>query len=168
MPLTCYLSLGSNLGDREGYLRQALERLAAHPALHLLRLSSVYETAPVGVTDQPDFLNLVVELEARLSARELLAVCHEIENGLGRTRERHWGPRTIDLDLLLCDDLTLDEPDLQLPHPRLLERQFVLVPLAEIAPDLRLPEGRLASAAADSTAAGLVCRGPLPPAPTVT
>ena len=159
--VTCYLSLGSNLGDREAYLRAALQRLVALPEVTVLGVSSLYDTAPVGETGQPRFLNLVAGLRVKLSARGLLRSCQRIENELGRTRERHWGPRTVDLDVLLYDDLVSDEPDLRLPHPRMLERQFVLAPLAEIAPELRLTNGRTAAEAADFNDPGIRCLGPL-------
>jgi 2-amino-4-hydroxy-6-hydroxymethyldihydropteridine diphosphokinase len=136
-----YIGLGSNLGDREKNLRAALERLAE---LGRVRTSSLRETDPVGVTDQPRFLNAVAELETDLSPQELLARLLEIEHELGRdrARERRWGPRTIDLDLLLYGDEALDEPGLTVPHPRLAERRFALEPLHELAPELTLPDGR--------------------------
>ena len=146
--VTCYVSLGSNLGDREGYLRAALQGLAELPEVEITALSSLYDTAPVGETDQPRFLNLVAQLRVSLPPLELLHACQALENDLGRTRERHWGPRTLDLDVLLYGDVISDDPELTLPHPRLAERQFVLAPLAEIAPDLRLPDGRTAAEAA--------------------
>jgi 2-amino-4-hydroxy-6-hydroxymethyldihydropteridine diphosphokinase len=156
-----YLSLGSNLGDREGYLRSAAASLHALPRTSAVRLSSVYETAPVGLTDQPAFLNMVVELRTRLTARELLRACQKIESELGRTRDLRWGPRTIDLDILLYGDLTCAEDDLQVPHPRMLEREFVLVPLAEIAPNLILPDGHSAATSISPVHPGVIRRGPL-------
>ena len=140
MPTT-YVGLGSNLGDREGNLRGAVELLRE---LGPVRVSRIRETDPVGVTDQPRFLNAVVQLETELSARELLDRLLEIERRLGRNRsaETRWGPRIIDLDLLLYGDETIDEPGLTVPHPRLAERGFVLEPLHELAPDLLLPDGR--------------------------
>jgi 2-amino-4-hydroxy-6-hydroxymethyldihydropteridine diphosphokinase len=136
-----YIGLGANLGDREGNLREALERLAE---LGPLRVSSFRETDPVGVTDQPRFVNAVAELETDLSARDLLARLLEVERELGRDRsgEERWGPRTIDLDLLLYGDEVIDEPGLTVPHPRLAERRFVLEPLHELDPGLVLPDGR--------------------------
>jgi 2-amino-4-hydroxy-6-hydroxymethyldihydropteridine diphosphokinase len=136
-----YIGLGSNLGDRDGTLRAALERLGE---LGPLRVSSFRETEPVGVTDQPLFLNAAAELETDLGARELLERLFEIERELGRERsaETRWGPRTIDLDLLLYGEETIDEPGLTVPHPRLAERRFALEPLDELAPDLALPDGR--------------------------
>jgi 2-amino-4-hydroxy-6-hydroxymethyldihydropteridine diphosphokinase len=135
---TAYIGLGSNLGDRGENLRRALERLGA------ARVSTIQETDPVGVTEQPRFLNAVAELETGLPPRALLDRLLEIERDLGRDREseERWGPRTIDLDLLLYDDEVIDEPGLTVPHLRLAERRFVLEPLHELAPDLVLPDGR--------------------------
>lgn len=144
-PRDAYLSLGANLGDRVHTLARAVELLDATAGLTLRAVSSVYETAPVGVTDQPAFLNLVARFECRLSARELLAIAQKIERALGRVRGPRWGPRTIDIDLLLLGDDRVDEPALTIPHSELTRRQFVLVPLAEIAPDLVLPGGRTAA-----------------------
>jgi 2-amino-4-hydroxy-6-hydroxymethyldihydropteridine diphosphokinase len=136
-----YIGLGSNLGEREANLRAALERLSE---LGPLRVSSVRETDPVGVADQPKFLNAGAELETDLSPQELLARLLEIERELGRERssETRWGPRTLDLDLLLYGQETIDAPGLTVPHPRLAERRFALEPLHELAPDLVLPDGR--------------------------
>ena len=136
-----YLGLGTNLGDRKDNLQQALKELAALPTLEIRRVSSIYETAPVGVTDQPDFLNMVVSVQTTLSPRDLLNSLLEIENKMGRTRTVRWGPRVIDLDLLLYGTAHVEMPGLTVPHPRLQERSFVLVPLAEIAPELVLPGG---------------------------
>jgi 2-amino-4-hydroxy-6-hydroxymethyldihydropteridine diphosphokinase len=135
---TAYIGLGSNLGDREENLRRALERLRP------LSVSAIRETDPVGITEQPRFLNAVAKLETDLRPRELLDRLLEIERDLGRDRseEERWGPRTIDVDLLLYGDETIDEPGLTVPHPRLAERRFVLEPLYELAPDLVLPDGR--------------------------
>jgi 2-amino-4-hydroxy-6-hydroxymethyldihydropteridine diphosphokinase len=136
-----YIGLGSNLGDREENLRAALERLAE---LGALRVSSVRETDPVGFTDQPRFVNAVAQLETDLGAGALLGRLLEIERELGRdrSREERWGPRMIDLDLLLYGGEVIDEPGLTVPHPRLAERRFVLEPLHELTPDLALPDGR--------------------------
>jgi 2-amino-4-hydroxy-6-hydroxymethyldihydropteridine diphosphokinase len=131
---TAYVGLGANLGDRERALRQAAELLGAR------RLSTVRETEPWGVTDQPRFLNAVAELETDLPPRELLQRLLDVERSLGRTRGgERWGPRTIDLDLLLYGGETIDEPGLTVPHPRMHERLFVLEPLAELAPGLDVP-----------------------------
>jgi 2-amino-4-hydroxy-6-hydroxymethyldihydropteridine diphosphokinase len=136
-----YIGLGANLGDREENIRAAIERLAE---LGALLVSSFRETDPVGVTEQPRFVNVVAELETELGASALLGQLLEIERELGRdrSREQRWGPRTIDLDLLLYGDEVIDEPGLTVPHPRLAERRFVLEPLHELAPDLALPDGR--------------------------
>ncbi|MDI6908039.1 MAG: 2-amino-4-hydroxy-6-hydroxymethyldihydropteridine diphosphokinase [Thermoanaerobacterales bacterium] len=130
-----YIGLGTNLGDRRANLDRALALLDAAPGVRVSRVASIYETAPVGYTAQPDFLNTVAEVETALAPADLLAVMQRIEDELGRVRTVRWGPRTIDLDLLLYDDLTLDNPALTVPHPRMAERAFVLVPLAELIPD---------------------------------
>ncbi len=129
-----YVGLGANLGDREASIRRAAELIGAR------RLSTIIETEPWGITDQPDFLNAVAEVETDAGARVLLDRLLEVERELGRVRDgKRWGPRTIDLDLLLYGSEKSDLPALQLPHPRLHERLFVLVPLAELAPDLVVP-----------------------------
>lgn len=133
---TAYLALGSNLADRSRLLADALAALARHPKIRLTGVSPVYETKAVGVTDQPDFLNCVTRLETDLSAHALLDLCLDVERQLGRVRRERWGPRTVDLDVLLHGDATLDDDRLTLPHPRMKERAFVLVPLADLAPDL--------------------------------
>ena len=132
--MRAYIGLGSNLGDRERTLRAAVEALAASEDVEVVAVSSFRETEPVGpVTNQPRFLNGVVELETALPARALLDLLLRIEAGLGRTREGlPGGPRTLDLDLLLYGDERIDEPGLQVPHPRLHEREFVLQPLEEL------------------------------------
>lgn len=136
-----YLGLGSNLGDRETNLQAACEALDWGP-VRLLRCSKRYETEPVGGPDgQPWFLNQVCEVETRMSPEELLERCLAIETALGRRREQEqrWGPRVIDVDLLLFGDLTRDSPTLTLPHPRLAVRAFVLIPLAELDPEISVP-----------------------------
>jgi 2-amino-4-hydroxy-6-hydroxymethyldihydropteridine diphosphokinase len=135
---TAYLSLGSNLGDRAAHLREALERLEA-AEIHILRQSSIYETEPQDLRQQPWFLNLVVEAETRLFPMQLLARIQDIERDLGRRRLTPKGPRTIDIDILLYGSFVINTKQLQVPHPRLDERRFVLEPLAEISPDLRHP-----------------------------
>lgn len=139
--MTAYVGLGANLGDREAALRTALRSLEDLPAVRVRRVSSLYQTAPVGVTEQPEFLNAVAEVETMLSAPALLHALLDIENRLGRMRTVRWGPRVIDLDLLLYGDAQIALPELTVPHPRLRERAFVLVPLAEIAPRLVMPGG---------------------------
>ncbi|MDN4527473.1 2-amino-4-hydroxy-6-hydroxymethyldihydropteridine diphosphokinase [Fictibacillus fluitans] len=134
-----YLSLGSNLGNREEYIRQAVQELEAHPDMEVRMVSSLYETDPVGYTDQPPFLNAAVRVQTSLSAEELLSITQKIENKLERIREIRWGPRTIDLDILLYNSERIHSDTLHIPHPRMLERAFVLIPLLEIAPDLTFP-----------------------------
>ena len=129
-----YVGLGSNLGDRECLIREAAELIGA------VRLSTLIETEPWGYGDQPLFLNAVAELETLLTARQLLDHLLDVERRLGRERiGPRWGPRTIDLDLLLYGDKTIDEPGLVVPHPRLTGRDFVLRPLAELVPTLKIP-----------------------------
>jgi len=127
-----FVSLGSNLGDREGYLARAREALESQPGVAVLAASRVYETAPQDLTDQPAFLNQVLCLETTLEPLELLHACEAIELAEDRTREVQFGPRTLDLDILLFQAVETDDPELTLPHPRLLQRAFVLVPLAEV------------------------------------
>jgi 2-amino-4-hydroxy-6-hydroxymethyldihydropteridine diphosphokinase len=135
---TVYLSLGSNMGDREASLRAAIERLSA-PDLRVLRASPVYETEPVGYTAQCWFLNLVVEAETTLLPMQLLSRIGRIERALGRVRTMPKGPRTIDIDILLYGDAVVRRATLEIPHPRMAGRRFVLAPLADLAPDLRHP-----------------------------
>ncbi len=142
MGVTAYLGIGSNLGDRLGNLQRAVDLLAAEPGVRVVRSSRVYETDPVGGPPQPDFLNAVLETDVDLSPSELLDAGRRVEDALGRVREERWGPRTIDVDVLTYGDETVDELDLVIPHPRMHERGFVLVPLAEICADPPLPGGR--------------------------
>ncbi|HMC59389.1 MAG TPA: 2-amino-4-hydroxy-6-hydroxymethyldihydropteridine diphosphokinase [Candidatus Solibacter sp.] len=135
---TVYLSLGSNIGDREANLRAAIERLAA-PRLRVLRVSPIYETEPVDYTDQRWFLNLAVEAETALFPMQLLARTGKIERALGRVRTVLNGPRTIDIDILLYGNAVVHCATLEIPHPRMAQRRFVLAPLADLAPDLRHP-----------------------------
>jgi 2-amino-4-hydroxy-6-hydroxymethyldihydropteridine diphosphokinase len=132
-----YLGLGSNLGDRRGYLDAAAAALP--PAASVLRRSPIYETAPWGYLDQPAFLNQVFEAETSLEPLELLSKLKEIESKLGRQARFRNGPREIDIDILLYDDLVLNEGSLQIPHPRLHERAFMLAPLADLEPGLKIP-----------------------------
>lgn len=134
---TAYIGLGSNLGDRMATLRTAVLRLESLG--RIAGISSLYETEPVGYLEQPPFLNAVVALDTELAPGELLSALLRIERDLGRKRSFPNAPRTLDLDLLLVDDLVLDIPELTLPHPRLHERAFVLVPLAELAPEMVHP-----------------------------
>jgi 2-amino-4-hydroxy-6-hydroxymethyldihydropteridine diphosphokinase len=135
-----YVGLGANLGDREGTLRAAVDALAAEPGIEVVVVSTLRETEPVGVGDQPRFLNGAAELETSLTARELLDRLLAIEQRFGRVRvPGEHGPRTLDLDLLLFGDESIDDLGLTVPHPRLHERRFALEPLAELAPDLVVP-----------------------------
>jgi 2-amino-4-hydroxy-6-hydroxymethyldihydropteridine diphosphokinase len=135
---TVYLSLGSNVGDRAAWLRAALEAMPG-AGVRVLRVSPVYETEPVDYTDQPRFLNLAVEAETELCPEELLSRTAAIEQQLGRLRDVPKGPRTLDIDILLYGDSVLSSERLQIPHPRMHERAFVLQPLADLAPDLLHP-----------------------------
>jgi 2-amino-4-hydroxy-6-hydroxymethyldihydropteridine diphosphokinase len=135
-----YIGLGSNLGDREQTIRKALELLESDPEMDVVAVSSLRETDPVGFTDQPKFLNGAAALRTELSPRALLERLLQIERELGRERSGpRYGPRTIDLDLLLYGSEEVDEPGLEIPHPRLAEREFVLEPLAELDSDLEVP-----------------------------
>ena len=138
-----YLSLGTNIGDREGHLKEALQLLEGRPDIRLAAVSSIYETDPVGFTDQPPFFNIVVKAMTSASPEELLTVCMKIENELGRKRDIRWGPRTIDLDILLYNHDNIKSDSLIIPHPRMHERAFVLIPLAEIDASIELPDERL-------------------------
>jgi len=139
---TIYLSLGSNIGRREAHLESAIERLAAND-LRVLRVSPAYETEPVDVVSQPNFLNLVVEAETSLFPMQLLARVGRIERALGRVRTVPKGPRTIDIDILLYGQSLVRTERLEIPHPRMAERRFVLAPLADLNPNLRHPVTRI-------------------------
>ena len=134
-----YLGLGTNLGDRWANLHEALRLLEVCPGLSLARCSQVYETEPWGVTGQPRFLNCVAEVEASLEPEPLLARCKEIEEHIGRVPGPRWGPRLIDVDILIYGTQVVELPDLEIPHPRLHLRAFALVPLAELAPSVVHP-----------------------------
>ncbi|MCB1013696.1 MAG: 2-amino-4-hydroxy-6-hydroxymethyldihydropteridine diphosphokinase [Acidimicrobiales bacterium] len=137
--MRAFLGMGSNLGDRWAYLRDAVDSLA-----DVVAVSSVYETDPVGGPgDQGPYLNLVVELDTALTARQLLGVGQRLQAAAQRVQGERWGPRTLDVDVLWVDGVTVDEPDLQVPHPRMFERRFVLAPLHELAPEL-VPDDVLA------------------------
>jgi len=139
--LAAAIALGSNLGDRRAHLEGAVRALALTPGVDVVRVSTFIETDPVGPGDQGAYLNGAMLIETTLGARDLLARLHTIERAYGRDRSQtqRWGPRTLDLDLILFADQIIDEPGLKVPHPRLAERPFVLEPLAEIAPDLHVP-----------------------------
>jgi 2-amino-4-hydroxy-6-hydroxymethyldihydropteridine diphosphokinase len=136
-----FLSLGSNLGDRQAALQTAVDKLS-RPDFHITKISSIYETAPVDFLAQPDFLNIVVEADTELFPMKLLQRIQRVEREMGRKRLISKGPRTLDIDILFHGPFVVDTPELQIPHPRLRERRFVLEPLVEIAPDLRHPVTR--------------------------
>ena len=133
-PVVAYLGLGANQGDPRRQLQEAMTRLAATEEVEVLKSSSFYQTPPLGPPDQPWYVNAVVQVRTRLAPEELLRVLHRVEEDLGRVRQERWGPRLIDIDLLLYNGIILSGPDLCLPHPEMHKRSFVLVPLAEIAP----------------------------------
>lgn len=131
MARRAFLGLGSNMGERRRYLRDAVDAIPDR-----VRVSSVYETEPVGGPEQEPYFNVVVEMATELDARELLELCRTLETAADRVRKERWGPRTLDVDVLWVDGVTVDEPDLIVPHPRMFDRAFVMVPLAELAPDI--------------------------------
>ncbi|HHY75122.1 MAG TPA: 2-amino-4-hydroxy-6-hydroxymethyldihydropteridine diphosphokinase [Bacillus bacterium] len=131
-----YISLGTNQGNRRRFLEVAINMLDGHQNIFISDFSSIYETEPIGYTEQPKFLNMVVKLKTSLTAFDLLAVTQNIENELGRTREIRWGPRTIDLDILLFNNENINSEQLIVPHPRMFERAFVMIPLLEINKEL--------------------------------
>lgn len=133
--MRCFLSLGSNLGDRRSTLREAVGSLGG-----VVAISPVYETDPIGGPGgQGSFLNLIVEIDSDLTARQLLGVCHRLESAANRVRTEKWGPRTLDVDIIWMEAGTVDEPDLQVPHARMFDRRFVMAPMADLAPEL-VPE----------------------------
>ncbi len=139
---TCraFLGFGGNLDEPLNNFRQARQELAEHPEIEVVSVSPLYQTPPIGGPEgQPDYLNGVIEILTGLSPLDLLQLCQRIEAAAGRTRDIHWGPRTLDIDLLLVDQLVIDDPFLTLPHPRLQHRHFVLLPLNDLAPELLHP-----------------------------
>lgn len=140
-----FVGLGSNVGDRLENLRFASREIAKHPDIEVIKSSGVYESAPVGYTAQPFFFNAVLELETTLDPWELLDFTQELESLAGRKKTFHWGPRSLDIDILLFGDLVLEDSRLVIPHPEIARRRFVLEPLVEIWRDARFPDGRLAS-----------------------
>jgi len=154
-PVLAALALGGNVGDVAAAFATALACLAADPACAVTACSSVYRTPPWGKTDQPPFLNMAALLLTVLPARELLDLCLAIERRLGRERHELWGPRTLDVDVLTYGDATIDEAGLTLPHPRIAERAFVLLPLSEIAPGLRIGGASAAEMLARVDASGI-------------
>ena len=152
-----YLAFGGNVGDSRAILDRAVMRLCDGKDVTLVARSSDYRTPPWGVKDQPPFINLCIAAQTALKPRELLARAHEVERALGRDRahETRWGPRTVDVDIIAYDDLTLNTDELTLPHPQLFERAFVLMPLAEIAGDRVIAGRRIGEAAKAADAAGI-------------
>ncbi len=140
--VTAYIGVGSNVGDRADFCRRALRALAERDGVELEAVSSLYETSPVGGPPQRSYVNAVARIRTTLQPTALLAACKAIERSLGREPEGlRWGPRVADLDILIYDDAKVSEPGLEIPHPRLTERRFVLVPLLEIDPDAADPQG---------------------------
>lgn len=137
--MVCYLGLGSNLGDRKNYINRAISRLSSHAEISLLKCSTIIETEPYGKVDQPDFLNCVMKIKTHLTPQKILKLCLKIEKSLGRMRFETWGPRTIDIDLLLYGKEIIDEPELQVPHPEIPKRKFVLKSLVELSPEFVHP-----------------------------
>lgn len=154
-----FLSLGSNLGDRHAHLRAAVAGLPG-----VVAVSPVYETDPVGGPPQGPYLNAVVELDSDRSPRQLLALAHELEAAAGRSRAERFGPRTLDVDILLVGDLTVADPDLVVPHPRMWQRRFVVVPLADLAPEV-VPAGALEASEGTVRRLDLILPGTLAPPP---
>ncbi|AOT72600.1 2-amino-4-hydroxy-6-hydroxymethyldihydropteridine diphosphokinase [Geosporobacter ferrireducens] len=133
-----YLGLGSNIGNRKENIEKALKILEAYKDIQITDVSSYYETDPVGYLEQDCFINIVVGIETSLQPKQLLSCCNEIENELKRKREIRWGPRTLDVDILLYENYLSQEEELTIPHPRMCERSFVMIPLYEIAKDIRI------------------------------
>jgi 2-amino-4-hydroxy-6-hydroxymethyldihydropteridine diphosphokinase len=150
-----FLGLGGNLGEPVKAMGAALRAIDADAASRVAAVSSVYRTPPWGKTDQPDFLNCAAEIVTRRTPRGLLELCLATEQGLKRVRGERWGPRTVDLDVLVYGEVAIAEPGLAIPHPRMLERAFVMVPLAEIAPDLELGGSTAAACAATLDRSGI-------------
>lgn len=151
-----YLGLGGNIGDPVASMAAALQALDAHSAVRVAAVSSLYRTPPWGVTDQPDFINAVAAVETNLTARELLDLCLSSELALKRVRKERWGPRSIDIDILLFGDDEIDEDGLHVPHPRMTQRAFVLAPLAEVAPVLAVNGELVSDLLARTDQAGIV------------
>ena len=134
-----YIAVGSNIGERFDYISSAVMLVHRHEKVEVVNTSSIYETDPIGYTDQEPFLNLVIKVKTELKAQELLETIHDIEGMLGRKREIRWGPRTLDLDILLYNQDNIESETLTIPHPRMQERAFVMIPLLEISKDINLP-----------------------------
>jgi len=145
--INCYLGLGANIGDRELNLRGAVELLSDHPKIRVIKVSSIFQTSPMNYPDQPFFLNIALEVRTSLTPEELLRTCKQVERDVGREENFRFGPRKIDIDILLYDEMKIDEEGLKIPHPRMLLRKFVLIPLLEINEEIRLPDGSSPKAA---------------------
>jgi len=155
--VTAFVALGGNIGDSPAQIRSALRALAGLPDTRLVRQSSLYRNPPVGYLDQPEFVNSVAQIETRIAPRALLGHLLEIERAHGRVRDHPNAPRTLDLDILLYGGQVVHEPGLTIPHPRMPERAFVLVPLAEIAPDFEVPgRGRVADLLRNVETSGMI------------
>ncbi|NGC44179.1 2-amino-4-hydroxy-6-hydroxymethyldihydropteridine diphosphokinase [Staphylococcus aureus] len=141
--IQAYLGLGSNIGDRESQLNDAIKILNEYDGINVSNISPIYETAPVGYTEQPNFLNLCVEIQTTLTVLQLLECCLKTEKFLHRIRKERWGPRTLDVDILLYGEEMIDLPKLSVPHPRMNERAFVLIPLNDIAANVVEPRSKL-------------------------
>lgn len=141
--IQAYLGLGSNIGDRESQLNDAIKILDEYDGINVSNISPIYETAPVGYTEQPNFLNLCVEIQTTLTVLQLLECCLKTEECLHRVRKERWGPRTLDVDILLYGEEMIDLPKLSVPHPRMNERAFVLIPLNDIAANVIEPRSKL-------------------------
>lgn len=156
----CYLGLGGNisndLGSPKEHMERAIFALSAHEQIEDVRASSFYTSKPYGVTDQPDFINAVVSLDTSLGAYDLLDVCQELERAADRVRLRHWGERSLDVDILLYGDMRFDDERLTIPHHDMTRRNFVLVPLAEIAPDIKIAGKKISEYAASQDLTGLI------------
>jgi 2-amino-4-hydroxy-6-hydroxymethyldihydropteridine diphosphokinase len=139
MKIEAYIALGSNIGNREEYLKNAIKKINSHSFIEVEDISSIYETNPIGYTDQDKFLNMVIKVNTDLTAFELLNVLQEIERLLNRKREVKWGPRTLDLDILLYNHENIEAEQLIIPHPRMHERAFVLIPLYELCKNIIIP-----------------------------
>jgi len=160
-PVRCFIGLGSNLDNPQQQVCRAFDELAQLPHCQLLQRSALYRSDPVGPQDQPDFINAVAELHTTLEPEALLDQLQALEQAHQRVRKIHWGPRTLDLDLLLYGEHTIASERLSVPHPYLRERSFVLWPLAEIAPELQLPDGTKLSSLLDQCPMGTLERLPL-------
>jgi 2-amino-4-hydroxy-6-hydroxymethyldihydropteridine diphosphokinase len=153
--ISAFIGLGGNIGNPQSAMARALRSLDAAPAVSVRKVSSIYRTPPWGKTDQPDFLNAAAELVTSLSPRDLLELCLETERHLKRVRAERWGPRIIDIDILKYGEEAIAEDELEIPHPRMLGRAFVLLPLAEIAPDLELAGESAAARASRADMTGI-------------